>query len=64
MAISNQYSQASNANTWLGNTAGYSVGASMLDEMLDQSGKVRPHWAYYILTMCMAILMVVVVLGS
>jgi uncharacterized circularly permuted ATP-grasp superfamily protein/uncharacterized alpha-E superfamily protein len=48
MAISNQYSQSSNANTWLGNTAGYSVGASMLDEMLDQSGKVRPHWAYYI----------------
>ncbi|MDI1362592.1 circularly permuted type 2 ATP-grasp protein [Methylotenera sp.] len=48
MATSNQYSQASNANAWLGNTAGYSAGASMLDEMLDQSGKVRPHWAYYI----------------
>ncbi|MDI1308989.1 MAG: circularly permuted type 2 ATP-grasp protein [Methylotenera sp.] len=48
MATSNQNSQASKVNSWLGNTAGYSAGASKLDEMLDQSGKVRPHWSYYI----------------
>ncbi|MES1988619.1 MAG: hypothetical protein V4440_11435, partial [Pseudomonadota bacterium] len=48
MATSNQFSQASKANAWLDNAAGYSAGASKLDEMLDQSGKVRPHWAYYI----------------
>ena len=48
MATSNQYSQASKATAWLDSAAGYSAGASKLDEMLDQSGKVRPHWAYYI----------------
>lgn len=48
MTTSDQNSPVSIANSWLGNAAGYSVGKSILDEMLDQSGKVRPHWSYYI----------------
>ena len=47
MATSNHYSQVSKNSAWLGNSVGYST-CSMLDEMLDQTGKVRPHWQYYI----------------
>jgi uncharacterized circularly permuted ATP-grasp superfamily protein/uncharacterized alpha-E superfamily protein len=47
MTTSNQYSQVSKNSAWLDNAAGYSA-SGMLDEMLDHSGKVRPHWQYYI----------------
>ena len=48
MSTSNQYSNSTADVTWRGNAAGYRPAAETLDEMLDKTGKVRPHWEYFI----------------
>lgn len=48
MSTSNPYSQPSNYNLWLKEAAGYQHAPQTLDELLNPSGQIRPHWDYFI----------------
>ena len=51
MPSSNQTTIASNASAWLRDAAGYQSAPQSLDEMLDKTGKVRPHWEHLVLAL-------------
>ncbi len=48
MSTSNQYSDRHNNDIWQKEAAGYSHEHETLDELLNQSGQIRPHWEYFI----------------
>lgn len=48
MSTSNQYSSNLEADALLQNMAGYRFAQNKNDEMLDETGNVRPHWQYFL----------------
>ncbi|MDP1523666.1 MAG: circularly permuted type 2 ATP-grasp protein [Methylotenera sp.] len=48
MSTLSQYSNTAEDSAWLKGVAGYTPEANIVDEMLDSTGKVRPHWEYFI----------------
>ena len=48
MSISNQYLNNQKNDHWQSPAAGYKHEHKILDELLSQSGKIRPHWDYLI----------------
>ena len=48
MSISNQSSNNQKNDHWQSPAAGYKHEHKILDELLNQSGQVRPHWDYFI----------------
>ncbi len=48
MSTSNQYSDHQKNDIWQKEAAGYSHEHEILDELLNQSGQIRPHWEYFI----------------
>ncbi|MDP1765424.1 MAG: circularly permuted type 2 ATP-grasp protein [Methylotenera sp.] len=48
MSTTSQYSNTIECDARLKGVAGYTPEANIIDEMLDSTGKVRPHWEYFI----------------
>jgi len=48
MTTTPQHSNDSQDSAWLQHAAGYQLANATLDEMLDASGNIRPHWAYFL----------------
>ncbi|MDO9394829.1 MAG: circularly permuted type 2 ATP-grasp protein [Methylotenera sp.] len=48
MSTLSQYSNTADDSARLKGVAGYTPEANIIDEMLDSTGKVRPHWEHFI----------------
>jgi uncharacterized circularly permuted ATP-grasp superfamily protein/uncharacterized alpha-E superfamily protein len=48
MSSTNQNMSSSENSAWLSNSASYKTDPQAIDEMIDNTGKIRPHWEHFI----------------